>query len=214
MFVSDWMTKKVFTVSPDTSIADAAQLIKEKEIKHLPVLKKDKVKGILSDSDIKESIPSRMGSLDLLELHSHFAGTKVKEAMKTDIIFTAPDVPIEEAAMIMYDNNIGCLPVMEKGRLAGIISDRDIFRVLIDISGVRHCGHRVSLSVEDRPGALNEVSSIIRKHGFSLQSTLTSYERVQKGHRNVVIRLKGAGNFSAMKAEFDSNYLGVRIKKG
>ena len=214
MFVSDWMTKKVFTVSPDDSIADAAQRLKEKEIKHLPVLKKDKVKGILSDSDIKGYVPSSVKSLDVLELHSHFAGTKVKELMKTNIIFTDPDLPIEEAAMIMYDNDIGCLPVMEKSSLVGIISDRDIFRVLIDISGVRHRGHRVCLPVEDRPGALNDVSSIIRKHGFSLLSTLTSYEGVKKGYRNVVIRLKGAGNFSSMKAELDSTYLGVRIKKG
>lgn len=214
MFVSDWMTKKVFTVSPDDSISDAAQLLKEKEIKHLPVLKGEKVKGIISDADIKEHVASDAKSLDVFDLLSHFAATKVKEVMITDVVFTSPDVPVEEAAMIMHDKKIGCLPVIENNNLVGIISDRDIFRVLVDISGVRHKGHRVCVPLEDRPGALNDVSAIIRKHGFSLQSILTSYERVKKGQRNVVIRLKGSGNFRAMKAELDATFIGVRINKG
>lgn len=214
MFVSDWMTKKVFTVSPDDSISDAAQLLKDKEIKHLPVLKGEKVKGIISDADIKEHVASDAKSLDVFDLLSHFAATKVKEVMITDVVFTSPDVPVEEAAMIMHDKKIGCLPVIENNNLVGIISDRDIFRVLVDISGVRHKGHRVCVPLEDRPGALNDVSAIIRKHGFSLQSILTSYERVKKGQRNVVIRLKGSGNFRAMKAELDATFIGVRINKG
>lgn len=214
MFVSDWMTKKVFTVSPDDSISDAAQLLKDKEIKHLPVLKGEKVKGIISDADIKEHVASDAKSLDVFDLLSHFAATKVKEVMITDVFFTSPDVPVEEAAMIMHDKKIGCLPVIENNNLVGIISDRDIFRVLVDISGVRHKGHRVCVPLEDRPGALNDVSAIIRKHGFSLQSILTSYERVKKGQRNVVIRLKGSGNFRAMKAELDATFIGVRINKG
>lgn len=214
MFVSDWMTRKVFTVSPDDSIAEAAKLTKEKGIKHLPVVHGEKLKGILSDRDIKEYVPSKATSLDVYEIHYLLAKTKVKEVMKTQAYTTTPDTPIEEAAMLMQDKKIGCLPVIENNKLVGIISDRNIFQVLVDITGVRHGGHRISVTVEDRPGSVREVADIIRKYGFSLQSILTSYERVKSGYRNVVIRAKGSGQFGHLKAELTGTYAAVKIKKG
>lgn len=214
MFVSDWMTKKVFTVSPDSSISDAVKLTKEKGIKHLPVVKGDKIKGLLSDRDIKEYVPSKATIFDVYELHYHLAKTKVKSVMKTSIFTTSPDTPIEEAALIMLDKNIGCLLVTDRNKLVGIISDRDLFRVLVDISGIRHAGHRIYLPIKDRPGAIKDISTLIRKHGFSLQSILTSYEGIKKGHRKLVIRLKGRGNFRTLEAELVTSYIGVKIKKG
>ena len=214
MFVSDWMTRKVFTVSPDDSIAGAAKLAKEKGIKHLPVIYEERLKGILSDRDIKEYVPTKATSLDVYELHYLLARTKVKEVMKTKVYTTTPDTPIEEAAMLMRDQKIGCLPVIENNKIVGIISDRDIFKVLVDITGVKHGGHRISVMVEDRPGSVREVADIIRKYGFSLQSVLTSYEGVKQGYRDVVIRAKGNGKFGSLKAELMGTYKGVKIKKG
>jgi len=214
MFVSDWMTRKVITVSPEDSIAEAAKLTKEKRIRHLPVVHGEKLKGILSDRDIKEYVPSKATSLDVYELHYLLAKTKVKEIMKTQAYTTTPDTPIEEAAMLMHDKKIGCLPVIEDSKLVGIISDRNIFQVLVDITGVRHGGHRISVTVEDRPGSVREVADIIRKYGFSLQSILTSYEKVKSGYRNVVIRAKGSGDFGHLKAELTGTYRGVKVKKG
>ncbi|UCD34922.1 MAG: CBS domain-containing protein [Nitrospiraceae bacterium] len=214
MFVADWMTRKVVTVTPDETIAAAAKLCRDKGIKHLPVIQRRQIKGILSDRDIREYVPSRAKTLDVCDLHAVIENTKVKDVMRTDIVLTTADTPVEEAAMIMLDNNIGCLPVVQGSMLVGIISDRDIYRVLVDISGVRHRGHRICLPLEDRPGSLNEIVTIIRKQGFRLQSILTSYEGVKQGSRRVVIRIKGAGNFRALKAELESTYIGVKIRKG
>jgi len=214
MFVSHWMTRKVFTVSPDDSISDAVSLMKEKGIKHIPVLKDEKLKGIISDRDIKEFTPSKATTLDIFELHYLLAKTKVKEIMRTKVTTTTPDTPVEEAAMVMHDQNVGCLPVLENGRLVGIISDRDIYRVLVDITGVRHGGHTIYLTIEDRPGSVKEVADIIRKYDFGLQSVLTSYEGVKEGYRDVVIRTKGAGDFKKLKAELEGTFTKVRIKKG
>jgi acetoin utilization protein AcuB len=214
MFVKDWMTERVYTVSPDASVSEASKILREKNIKHLPVLKDGKLKGILSDRDIKEYIPSKATTLDIYELHYLLAKTRVKEIMKRKVFTTTPDTPVEEAARIMYDQDIGSLPVLDKGRLVGIISDRDIFRVLVDITGVRHGGHRMYLILDDRPGSIKEVADIIRKHGFSLQSILTSYEGVKEGYRKVVIRTKGKGNFKALKAELEGIFRGVSIIKG
>lgn len=211
MFVSHWMTRKVFTVGPDDSVTDAVRLMKEKGIKHVPVVRGDRLKGIISDRDVKEFSPSRATSLDMYELHYLLAKTKVKEIMKTKVITTTPETPVEEAAMAMYDSGVGCLPVLEDGRLAGIISDRDIFRVLVDITGVRHGGNRIYITIEDRPGSIKDVADIIRNHGFRLQSILTSYEKVREGYRTVVIRTKGKGDSKGLQSELEQIYRAVKV---
>jgi acetoin utilization protein AcuB len=205
------MTRKVFTASPDDSVTDAVKLMKEKGIKHIPVVKEGRLKGIISDRDIKEFSPSRATTLDMYELHYLLATTKVKELMKTKVITTSPETPVEEAAMLMFDQGVGCLPVLEGGILVGIISDRDIFRVLVDITGVRHGGNRIYLILEDRPGSIKEVADIIRNNGFRLQSILTSYEKVREGYRSVVIRIKGKGDMRGLDAELERVYNAVRI---
>ncbi len=214
MFVSYWMTKKVFIVSPEDGVSDALKIMKEKEIKHLPVVKGGRLRGIISDRDIKEFSPSRATTLDVYELHYLLAKTEVREIMKNRVLTTTPDTPVEEAAAVMFDQRVGCLPVLAQGKLVGIISDRDIFRVLVDVTGVRHGGNRIYLTVEDRPGSIKEVADIIRKYGFSLQSILTSYEGKREGYRDIVIRSKGAGDFRGLRGELEVTYVNVKMKKG
>jgi acetoin utilization protein AcuB len=215
MYVSDWMTTKVLTIGPDDYLSDAIGLMKEKSIKHLPVVKGGKLIGILSDRDIKEYSPSKATALDIYELHYLLANTRIKEVMRTKVMTTTPETPVEEAAMLFMDNNIGCLPVLDGKRLSGIISDRDIYHALVDITGIRHGGHRVCVTIADRPGTIRELADIIRNHGFHLQSILTSYEGVKDGFRRVVIRTKeGKGDFNGLKSDLESAYRDVQIRKG
>ncbi len=214
MYVSDWMTKKVIILYPNDYLSDAISMMKGHRIKHLPVMKNDKLKGILSDRDIKEYTPSKATTLDIYELHYLLAKTSIKDVMKTKVVTTAPDAPVEEAAMIMLDHNIGCLPVLEQGHLVGIISDKDIFRALVDITGVRHGGHRICVTIEDRAGSIKEVADIIRRHNYRLQGILTSYEGVKEGYRRVVIRTKGKGEFNRLKEEIEETFKSCQIRKG
>ncbi len=213
MFVSNWMTRKVVTIGPEEAVSEAMKIMKERGIKHIPVLKGDKLRGIISDRDIKEYTPSKATALDIYELHYLLAKARVKEVMKTRVITTSPETPVEEAAAAMFDNGVGCLPVVEEGRLVGIMSDRDIFRVLIDITGVRYGGLRIYLTMEDRPGSIKDAADIIRAHGFGLQSILTSYELVKEGYRRVVIRTKGKGDLKGLQRELEETYRGVSIRE-
>jgi acetoin utilization protein AcuB len=131
--------------------------------------------------------------------------------MNTRVVTTTPETSVEEAAVLLYDQNIGCLPVLENGKLVGIISDRDIFRVLIGVTGVRHGGVRIYLTIEDKPGTIKEVADIVRTHGYRLQSILTSYEWVKEGYRRLVIRTKGKGDFKGLRKELEEQYKGVSI---
>src|SRR5450759_2691276 len=184
MFVADWMTKKVVTVTTDNSIAEAIKMMKEKGVKHLPVVDgANKVMGILSDRDIKEYTPSKVSSFEVRELNYILFTTKVKAIMKKKVVTSRPDMPIEEAAMVMLDHDIGSLPVVDDGKLVGIISDKDLFRVLIDITGVREGGARFALTLKDRPEVTKDVLDIVKKYGFGIEAVLTGYSGVKHGYK-------------------------------
>jgi acetoin utilization protein AcuB len=134
--------------------------------------------------------------------------------MHTKVITTSPETPVEEAAMLMLDENIGALPVLDNGNLVGIISDKDIFHALVDITGIRHGGNRICVTVEDRPGSIREVADIIRRYGFHLAGILTSYEGVKDGYRKVVIRTSGKGDFIGLKSAIEGAFKTCQISKG
>jgi acetoin utilization protein AcuB len=215
MFVSEWMTTKVYTVTPDDNIATAVRMLKDHKIRHLPVVRGDVVVGLVSDRDIKDFQPSKATTLDIYELHYLLDTTPINDIMKKDVITIAPDAPIEEAAMIMHEKTLGCLPVVEKNSLVGIISDKDIFRVLVDITGVHHKGVRFSFLLEDRPGSIKDAADIIRSYGFRLLGVLSSYEGVKEGYRKVVIRVmeKADADFDTLKQNLMTKYPDVKIKR-
>ena len=211
MFISDWMTREVFTASPETSISEVIRMMKEHRVRHIPVVEDDKLTGMLSDRLIKEYTPSKATTLDIWELNYLLEKMKAKEVMRRNLVTATPDTPIEKAAMILLDEHIGCLPVVEKDKLVGIISEKDIFRALVSITGIRHGGYRFSMCIEDKPGSIKDVADIIRKNGFVLQSILTSYEGAPDGCRNIVIRTRGQGNFETLKKELEETYSDVKI---
>lgn len=212
MLVKDWMAAPVFTVGPEASISEVVNLMREKKIKHVPVAVDGVLKGVISDRDIKQYSPSKGTSLDIYEINYLLAKTKAGEIMQTKALTTTPDTPVEEAAMALYDNNIGCLPVVDGGRLVGIISDRDMYRILVEITGARRGGVRVSLPVEDRPGSIREVGDLIRSFGFRLQSILSSSEKAAPGQRYVVLRVFGNGDQAALRTALEAQYKSVRFK--
>lgn len=211
MFVADWMTRSVVTVAPDDSVSQAMQLMRERGIKHLPVVRDGAVLGVISDRDIKAYTPSKGTSLDVFEINYLLAKAKVKDAMGSKLTTTTADTPVEEAALVLSEMNIGCLPVVEGDVLVGIISDRDIFRALVDITGVRHGGHRICVTVADAPGTIREITDIVRRHGFHLRGILSSYEGVTQGTRRVVVRTSSEGDSAGLRADLEAAYTAVRI---
>ena len=214
MFVADWMTRKVVTVAPDDSVSHAMHEMREHGIKHLPVVRGGEVLGVISDRDIRAYTPSKATALDVHEINYLLSKATVKEAMGARLTTTTPDTPIEAAALTLLENGIGCLPVVEGDVLVGIIADEDIFRALVDITGARHGGHRVCVTVADRPGTIREVTDIVRSSGFHLQAILSSYEGVPKGSRRVVIRTSSEGDFDALRAALEPAYPSLRITRG
>ncbi len=129
--VRNWMTKDPITVSPDTALPEAHNLMKNFHIRRLPVMENEKLVGIVTLGDIREAEPSDATSLSIFELNYLLARLTVGRIMTRDPITISPDDSIGEAARLMLEYKIGGLPVVDNGKLVGIITESDIFRLLV-----------------------------------------------------------------------------------
>jgi acetoin utilization protein AcuB len=111
--------------------------------------------------------------------------------MTKNPVTVSPETTLERAAILMFDNKIGGLPVIDKeNKLVGILTEQDVFKALINITGARFAANRISIVISDTPGSIKEVMDIMRKHNFKYNSILTTHEGVKEGYREVLIRFQ------------------------
>ncbi len=187
MLVRDRMTSPVVTVGPKSSIHDALAVMKEKGIRRLPVLKGQTLVGIVTWTDLMRASPSPATSLSVWEISYLLMKAPVSEVMSKSVITTSPGATIEEVAVQMRQHKIGGLPVVEDGGVVGIITESDIFDAFIDLMGLNRGGTRLTVQIEDRIGALEEVVRVIRDCQVNIRS-LAAY--VLDGTAQAVIRLE------------------------
>jgi len=189
MLVKNWMSKNVITIDVDDSMQNAIKLLKENKIRMLPVLKKGKLVGIVTDRDLKRASASDATTLDIHELLYLISKIKVKDVMTKDPITVPPDFTVEETAEVLLDNRISGVPVVDQGgNVVGTITQTDLFRVLISLTGVGKRGIQIAVQIDDKSGSIKEVADIIRAFGGRMVSILTSYDGVPQGYRNAYIR--------------------------
>lgn len=191
MLVKNWMNRKVISVTVDDYMLDAIRALKEHDIRMLPVMKNGKMVGVVTDRDLRRASASDATSLEAHELLYIIDNIKVEEIMTPNPIAIPHDYTVEEAAEILLKNKISGAPVVDpEGKVVGVITQTDIFRVLISLTGVGKRGIHMAFRLEDRPGSIKEVADIIRKYGGRMTSILSSYEQAPKGYRHVYIRFQ------------------------
>ena len=202
MLVKDWMSKDPITINDDTSMMKAIHLMKQNRFRRLPVLQEGRLVGIVSDRDLKEASPSKATTLDVHELYYLLSELQVKDIMTRDPITVALDDTVEHAAQLMLENTISGLPVTdEKGAVVGILTQSDVFRAFIHITGILQGGVQFALRLEDRPGLIKEVVDLLRSKGARFVSLLTSYTSAQEGYRDVYLRVKNLSPEAIVAAE-------------
>lgn len=168
MFVRDYMTAAPITIAPTTPILEAMNIMRKHKIRHLPVVEKNRLIGLVTEGLLLKVSPSPATTLSIYEINYLLAKMVVREVMVKNPITVTPSTTLEEAALIMRDHKVGSLLVVEDERLIGIITQTDIFDALIRIFGLRKAGLRIVLETENRIGALAEVLDIVRQHGISV----------------------------------------------
>ena len=159
MKVKNWMSRPPVTISPDASIPEAIQLMRKHSIRHVPVVEKKKLVGLVTESDIRQAY-----------LASLIEEIKVKDVMIKDPITTSPESHLEEAAELLYRQGIGGLPVVEGDEVVGVITVTDIVAAFIQIMGILKESCRLDVVLGGKPKAFEHISQIIRKHGGEIIS--------------------------------------------
>jgi acetoin utilization protein AcuB len=184
-FMREKIQKNPVTINAEASFYEARNLIHEKGIRHLPVVdKKNSLVGIVTDRDIREAAPSDATLLSVQELN-YLLG----KLIVSSLITITPDTLIEEAVQLMHDNKIGCLPIVEGGKLFGIFTETDALDHLVDIFGFKQKGTRLTVALEEKPGSLLGVLEVFKKHNLSVISIVTPSFLVE-GKRISAIRIK------------------------
>lgn len=197
MFVKTKMTTNPVTISPDNTVPEAREIMMENCVKRLPVMNKGKLVGVVSKEDIERYSPSKATSLSMGEIAYLLTKTKVKQIMSKDLITISPDALLEEAATLMRDNKVSFLPVItDKDALVGIITESDIFDSFIELLGFREYGTRLTVEVNDEPGIMSNLTSIIGKFGANI--TRVAVYRGLNGKSSIVV---GINSFNTTEIE-------------
>ena len=165
MLVGERMSKPVISIAPDMAVQDALALFRKEHIRRAPVIQNSRLVGIVSDKDLLNASPSPVTSLSVWEINYLISKIKVSEVMTKKVITVQVDTPIEEAARVMADNKFGGLPVVENGKVVGIITETDLFKIFLELMGAREKGVRVTAQIDDVPGQLAKLTKGIADAG-------------------------------------------------
>ena len=171
MIIERRMTKNPVTITPEASVVEASELMKKEKVHRLPVLDRDKnLIGVISEKDILFATPSPASSLSIHEMAYLLSKLTVRKLMTKNPVTINRTTTVEEAARLMVDQDLSCLPVVEDGKLVGIVSKSDMFKILLELFGARHFGIRLSFLVDDKPGTIAAVSRVISDAGYDIIS--------------------------------------------
>jgi acetoin utilization protein AcuB len=173
MRIRDIMSTNVVTVDEKTSIHDAKKIMEAHKIRRLPVMKKDKLVGLVTKHMLLEAAPSPATSLSIWELHYLLSKMTVKEIMVKNPFTISPDMPVEEALQLGQDKGFGAFPVVEDGRLVGVATESDIVRMMTRVLGVRDKGKRIALKASNEFGNMKKIMDILDNHKTVLLSMMS-----------------------------------------
>ncbi len=168
MLVGERMSHPVLTVSPDMSALDAQAFMRREHVRRAPVIQDGKLVGIVTEGDLLNASPTQATLLSVWEINYLVSKIKVSQVMTKKVRTIAEDTPIEEAARVMIDNKIGGLPVLRDGKVVGIITETDLFKIMLEMLGARQKGTRASVVVPNQAGEIAALSRAIFEAGGNI----------------------------------------------
>jgi acetoin utilization protein AcuB len=206
------MTQNPVTVVPDTSVSEALNIMRQNNVRRMPVTdKRGRLVGIVAEKDLLYASPSPATSLNVYEIGYLLSKLKIKEIMSKDVVTITEDAPLESAARTMVDNDISGLPVVRGDEVVGIITETDVFKVMLEMLGARDPGIRVTLHVQDEPGVLSKLAGAIAASGGDIVALGTFYSEEHK-HGLLVVKVIGMEQepLKAALEDADTQILDIR----
>jgi CBS domain-containing protein len=207
MAVKDFMTRKVVYISPDTTVAHAADIMREQGLHRLPVIENDKLVGLVTEGTIAEASPSKATSLSIYEMNYLLNKTKIKDVMIRKVITVSQYASLEDATYLMLKNKVGILPVVDNEQVYGVITDRDIFKAFLEVSGYGEEGVRARFVTEDEVGVLEHIVRLLVEENLNISNTVNIPRK--DGKVVIEVQIDGKVDLEALKKKFEDNQIHV-----
>ena len=197
MLIKDFMTPNPITVDESISVLDAAELMKRNRVRRFPVMQNNKLVGIITDRDVRSAGPSQVITFDkaerelLPDLYSLLNKIAIRDIMSRNVVVIGSEKTIITASLTMIKHRITGLPVVDDQKnLVGIMTQGDIFKVMVNFSAGHQGKTLFAFSLEDRPDIVKDVADVIRKHDGRIASLLSTFvSGDDKEIRQVFIRI-------------------------
>jgi acetoin utilization protein AcuB len=187
MIVEEIMKMEIVTVTPTVSIAETMRLMETKKIRHIPVIDAEQqLVGIVTLSDIRDAAPSIFRANE----HVEDMQNPVDTIMKKDVITGHPLDFVEEIAAVFYEHKIGCLPITNDRKLVGIVTETDLLRTLVELTGAHQPGSQIEIRVPNLAGKLSDITSLIKNRKANILSVLVYPDKKNDQYKILVIRLQ------------------------
>nr|WP_263325404.1 acetoin utilization AcuB family protein [Neobacillus sp. Marseille-Q6967] len=187
MIIEEIMKTEVVTLSPTDSISDAMQLMETKNIRHIPVTNEHRqLVGIVTLSDIRDAAPS------IFRANEHIEDLQkpVESIMKKDVITGHPLDFVEETAAVFYEHKISCIPITNDKKLVGIVTETDLLRTLVELTGAHQPGSQIEVRVPNLAGKLSDITGIIKNRKANILSVLVYPDKKDDQFKILVIRVQ------------------------
>jgi acetoin utilization protein AcuB len=203
MLIEEIMIKEVITLLPENTVRDALKTMRDKKIRHLPIISSDgEVVGIVTDRNLKEVVPSTISEI----LDNSTYDTPLAEVMTKNPITGHPMDFVEETAVIFYDNKIGSLPIVSNNKLVGIITETDLLYKYIELTGAHQPGSQIEVRVPNTPGILFEVSKVFHEQKLNVLSVLVYPDKENEASKILVIRINSMNPLKIIQGLKDSGF--------
>lgn len=191
MLVKNVMTKNPITILPDASVTEARAIMNKNNIGKLPVVDKNfKLVGMLTKNDLAKASPSQATTLDMYEISYLLSKLNVEKIMVKDVVTVQDTEVVENAAKLMLDHGIGCVPVLSGDLVVGILTESDLFSLFTEMFGASRSGIRMIFSLDDKPGQLAKIVDEIADKNGNLVSLVTR-ELKDSSLRRVTMKVSG-----------------------
>lgn len=185
MLVERIMTSPCITFNAEGTIEEIITLMHEKNIHHVPIVDdENRLLGIISDRDIKQALPSNLQDRLVLDLN-----IPITKIMVKNIITCHPLDFVEEIALDFYNENIGSIPVVKRGKVVGIVTAKDMLNTFIELTGVVTPGTTIQIQIPDIPGNLHEVTEVFHRFKTGIESVLVFRDKKNPGKKIVSVRM-------------------------
>lgn len=190
LYVKSWMQREVAWVEEKTPAIKIIELFKTLKISHVPVLRRGRVVGLIGERDVREVSPSRTEVMDVRELHYLLSKMQARDIMRPNPTTVTLLDTIELAAVKMLRHKVDAVPVVDsRKRFSGLITQRDVLKVLISVTGMGQGGVQIGLTLSKETGGIEAVTGAIKDKGGKILSILGTREQGDEGKRHVFIRI-------------------------